>query len=282
MKEPSVDILLGAYNGEKYIQAQIESVLNQSHKNLRLIIRDDCSQDSTLEIIKKWKESHPEKIVIIPSEDRQGAKGNFSALMRHAQSPYVMFCDQDDVWMEGKVSKSMALMQRMEEQYGTVQPCLVHTDLKVVDQDLRPVSDSFWQYARLFPRQGGGFTRILMQNVVTGCTALMNRSLFDLMQKIPPEALMHDWWAALVASAFGRIGALPEPTVLYRQHAKNVLGAQKFGTAAHIKKAWKTLRGKRMPSKAGARVLCALSSTFGRRQQSNFTGVSFPSNLQLA
>lgn len=247
MSPPSIDVLLASYNGEKYLNEQIASVLNQTHSHLRLLIRDDGSQDSTPEIIKKWAELHPSKVYAIHSDEKKGAKGNFSALMKHVESPYVMFCDQDDIWMKDKAAKSLALIHRLEQIDGPLTPCLVHTDLKVVNQDLTPIAESFWNFAHLRPCKSARFSRMLMQNVVTGCTAMMNRSLLNLVQEIPNSALMHDWWIALAASAFGHIGALPEPTVLYRQHPQNVLGAQKFGTWKHIKKALEGLRGEKNP-----------------------------------
>lgn len=236
-----VDILLAAYNGEKYLNEQIQSVLNQTHKNFRLLIRDDCSQDGTQVILQHWSSLYPDKIVILPSDSREGAKGNFSVLMGQAESPYILFCDQDDIWMKDKVEKSLDLMLKTESKYGKSIPCLVHTDLKVVSEDLTSIADSFWNFSRLNP-QADSFHRLLMQNTVTGCTALINKSLFNLLRNIPNESIMHDWWTALVASAFGRIAYLCEPTVLYRQHKGNVIGAQKFGTVAHLKKALKTLR----------------------------------------
>jgi glycosyltransferase involved in cell wall biosynthesis len=242
VKNPGVDILLASYNGEKYIQSQIDSVLNQTYQNIRLLIRDDSSQDSTKKILEQYAISHPSKVVLIPSEERLGTKGNFSTLMQHVKNPYVMFCDQDDLWLADKVEKSLALMLNREQEQGSLIPCLIHTDLKVVNQDLQPISDSFWKYAKLHTQSAGSFHRLLVQNVVTGCTILMNASLFRLLQDIPPEAIMHDWWVALIASAFGTIHTLSTPTVLYRQHTSNVLGAQKFGTFKSLKKAWKSLR----------------------------------------
>lgn len=240
--DPCVDVLLAAYNGEKYLDAQIESILRQTYPSVRLLIRDDGSSDSTPAILQRWAALYPSKVFIISSNVRKGVKGNFSDLLSYVQSPYMMFSDQDDVWIETKIAKTLAVMRGMEERYGTSCPCLVHTDLKIVDDNLSLRADSFWKFSQLNPVCGGEFSRLLMQNVVTGCTAMMNRSLSNRMGNIPSEALMHDWWVALVAAAFGKIGILSEPTVFYRQHPKNVLGAQQFGTWVHIKKSWKRMR----------------------------------------
>jgi hypothetical protein len=113
--------------------------------------------------------------------------------------------------------------------------------LKVVDRDLNIFSDSFWKYNQINPVRGQKFTRLLMQNVVTGCSVMFNKTLLQLAWPIPQNAAMHDWWLALVAAAFGKIGVLPEATMSYRQHGKNTLGAQKFLSFQYFKKGYAKL-----------------------------------------
>jgi hypothetical protein len=161
--------------------------------------------------------------------------------MDHSQANYVMFADQDDVWYEGKVAKTLEKMKEMEENFSQDTPLLIHTDLKVVDRDLNIFSDSFWKYNQINPARGQKFTRLLMQNVVTGCSMMFNKTLLQLAWPIPENAAMHDWWLALVAAAFGKIGVLPEATMLYRQHGKNTLGAQKFLSFQYFKKGYAKL-----------------------------------------
>jgi hypothetical protein len=105
---------------------------------------------------------------------------------------------------------------------------LVHSDLELVDAAGNRLGVRYLQRQRLDPERTAPVD-LALTNVVTGCTALCNRALLELALPLPVEALMHDWWLALVASAFGRIGWLPQATVLYRQHGANVLGAQGLG-----------------------------------------------------
>lgn len=230
---PKIDILLAAYEGEKFLAGQIDSILNQTYQNFRLFIRDDASSDQTPSIAESYVKQHPGKIVFIPGKKRMGVKSNFSELMEISSAPYIMFSDQDDVWMPYKLESSLEEMLRLEKFYGN-QPYLIHSDLSVVDEQLQPIDPSFWNYAHLNPATGESLNRLLNQNVVTGCTVMANRLLIELAKPIPYEAFMHDWWLALTAACFGKIGRIQKPTLYYRQHTKNTLGAQKFGSFKNL------------------------------------------------
>lgn len=230
-----VDILLATYNGEKYLEKQLESILHQTYQNFYLLIRDDISSDTTPKIIEKYVQAHPERIRALPPKKNLGVKGNFSALMEASQSSYVMFADQDDFWMEDKIAKTLAAMKSAELKYGTTTPILVHSDLVVVDENMQQIAHSFWAHTNIQPCSFSGLNRFLTQNMVTGCTMMVNKSLCQLAYPIPQNSPMHDWWIALVAAAFGKIELLDEPTLFYRQHSCNTLGAKKFGSIRHIK-----------------------------------------------
>jgi glycosyltransferase involved in cell wall biosynthesis len=224
---PKIDILMATYNGSAYIDEQIQSILDQTYKNIHLYIRDDLSTDNTVAIINKFQQQYPNKITIVPSKERLGVIRNFSFLMEQSTADYIMLSDQDDVWLADKVQITLTKMQELETQHGQRIPLLVHTDLKVVDQQLNPIFASFWEYAALNVRVQQTFPRLLMQNIITGCAMMMNRSLVKLAAPIPPKVIMHDWWIALVAAAFGAIGCVHQPTMLYRQHSNNQVGAKR-------------------------------------------------------
>ncbi|MFB3042511.1 MAG: glycosyltransferase family 2 protein [Candidatus Poribacteria bacterium] len=222
-----IDIHLATYNGAAFLNQQLGTVENQTHRNWRLVIRDDGSTDKTPEIIEAFRARHPEKIVVLRDEDGNlGLVQNFSRLMEHAGAGYVAFCDQDDIWKPEKLELSLQKMRDMEAEHGADKPLLVFTDLTVVDEDLRNIHPSFWCYQGVRPDQCNTLGKVLFQNVVTGCTALMNRPLVEKSMPIPGGAVVHDWWVALVAVAFGAAGYIAQPTVLYRQHRKNILGAR--------------------------------------------------------
>lgn len=241
-KTPKIDVLLASYEGEKFLAEQIDSILAQSYPHFRIIIRDDASQDNTTDIVHHYAKQYPEKILFIEGKERVGLKANFSKLMEHSSAPYIMFSDQDDVWTPKKIELSLARMSLMEKTYGENNPLLIHTDLTVVDENLKVLSPSFWKYANLKPQNEEPMSRLLNQNVVTGCTMMANRLLVELAMPIPEEAFMHDWWLALTASALGKIGLIEQSTIYYRQHGKNSLGAKKFGSLRNLFNGFDKLR----------------------------------------
>ncbi len=226
MKNKPVDILLATHNGASFIEELVASIMAQRCSAFRILVRDDGSTDETPKILNRLSRLHPQRIHIVQvSNQARGPIFSYSQLLKHTDADYVMFCDQDDVWLDFKIEKSMDRMQHLETAHGKHVPILVHTDLKVVDEKLSPINDSFATCHRLNP-QCVELNRLLVKNVVTGCTMTINRSLKQLIGGIPLDARMHDWWIALVASLFGVIGFIEEPTILYRQHHLNAVGAR--------------------------------------------------------
>ncbi len=224
-----VYILLATYNGARFLAEQVASIQAQTHANWRLLIRDDRSTDATPRILHRLAQGDS-RIRILSAADPLplGVRGNFSALMESAlgECPdYACFCDQDDRWHPDKLARGLELMGRIESREGADVPALVHSDLAVVDEDLKPIADSFfrfqgyWQFGR-----SPTLATLLTQNSVVGCTVMMNRALLDLATPVPETAYLHDWWVALCAAACGTLACLPAPTVDYRQHRGNLVG----------------------------------------------------------
>lgn len=240
LKTPSdIDVVMATYNGASYIRQQIDSILAQECRSLRLIIRDDGSTDATVDILASYAREYPGIIQLLPPDKNLGVKMNFSRLLEHTSADYVFFSDQDDVWDNDKIAKSLEKMNELERMHGKGTPLLVHTDLKVVDHDLSLISPSFWSYAALDPFNGKTLNRLLMQNVVTGCAAMVNRPLLERALPIPEYCVMHDWWVALVAASFGAVEPLPKSTIAYRQHGNNTLGASRYMTPSYVIKGLK-------------------------------------------
>jgi len=227
---------MATYNGEKYIGPQIDSILQQTYPPACLIIRDNSSDDNSHAVVMERQKKFPNSITWIPSTTNTGVIGNFSALIDLSKADYVMFADSDDVWLPEKIQKTLRKMQEIEQSYGKETPLLVHTDLKVVNEGLELIHPSFWKYSYLMPQIPSTLARQLNQNQVTGCTLMANRALIGLARPLPEKIVMHDWWLALCASAFGKIDNLNEATVLYRQHDKNYMGAKKYGLVSYLKR----------------------------------------------
>lgn len=227
---PRVQVLLASFRGRRYIRQQIDSILNQSHSNIEVLVRDDGSDDGTVEELDGIEGLAGGRMRLL---DRSGTNvgiiNNFGTLLNAASADYVMFSDGDDVWLPDKIEASLKQIMTSEATHGRSTPAMVHTDLRVVGPNLEPIADSFWQRQRLDVHRGVVMQRLLPFNCVTGSTIMMNRALVELARPIPSQVLMHDWWVALVAAATGCITTVNKPTVLYRQHGRNALGSRSYG-----------------------------------------------------
>ncbi len=242
---------MSVHNGERYLRAQIDSLFAQSYRNWRLIVRDDNSSDGSAAILAGYKDKYPEKIQIVTDADGQlGACQGFGRVLQAAEAEYMMFCDQDDVWMPGKIEASLNELKRLETRHPET-PTLVYTDLAVVDENLTLISDSFWHYQRIKPGDNS-LPLLILDNVATGCTMIFNRHLKNCAIPLPREAVMHDWWLALVCSLYGKMGFVNDKTALYRQHGRNDTGAEDFSFKTRAQRFWKSPKGvfKRSTEKA--------------------------------
>lgn len=228
-----IAILMATYNGEKYICQQIDSILSQTCKDWELYIHDDGSTDNTIAALESYVEKYPNKIHLIDGKSTGGAKYNFFYLFGQVEAPYYMTCDQDDVWLDKKIGLTYDKMLTIENKADV--PCLVYTELRVVDSELNTIADTMSGYQSLDCHKRT-INQFILQNSVTGCTMMINRALRDKMLHITDidNTIMHDWWAALVAAQFGKTAFIDEPTILYRQHGDNSLGALGINKLSYI------------------------------------------------
>jgi hypothetical protein len=224
----SIDVVLPTYNGAAYLEAQLASIQAQTLRPSRVLLRDDGSSDGTADLIAQLQQRYGAWLQVLPPDGNLGCTANVNRLLEASSAPYVALADQDDLWLPQKLEQALALMQQLEGLHGADTPLLVHSDLELVDGQAQPLGSRYLQRQRLDPQRTDPVD-LALTNVVTGCTALLNRALLQKALPIPAEALMHDWWLALVASAFGKIALAEQPGVLYRQHGGNVLGAQGLG-----------------------------------------------------
>ena len=234
---PKVEVLLATFNGASFLPAQINSIFSQTWPHISVVAGDDGSTDETMTILKDWERATA-GMRVLDSQPRVGAMRNFSRLIQESSASYIAFSDQDDVWDPDKLSITMGRMLEEEQRRGRDTPILVYTDLRLIDGGSRLLCPSFWQKARVRP-QDATFSNMLAQNLVTGCSMLANRALLDLACPIPPQAIMHDYWLALVASAFGAAIPISQVLVSYRQHETNVIGAGRpLSIAARIRRTY--------------------------------------------
>lgn len=217
---PTVAILLSTYNGAEFLDDQLESLLQQTMADWVLYWRDDGSSDGTKDIMRRFMAGpgagrcH----AVLDPPGRLRPTGSFMALLRvaaKADVAAVAFADQDDVWLPEKLARAVAALQ------PDPRPTLYCSRQLLVDERLRHIGLSAWL------QQPPGFPAALAQNVATGCTLVLNQAAARLVAgSHPPPATLHDWWSYLVVSAHGgRLVADATPTVLYRQHGGNAVGA---------------------------------------------------------
>lgn len=229
-----IAILLSTHNSEIFLTEQIESIINQSYKNWTLYIRDDGSVDSTINLIEEYCKRN-KNIIYFKDDKRLNAKKSFMWILSHVNSKYYMFCDQDDVWLPKKIELTLEKMINVEIQYPQ-KPILIHTDLMVVDSKLNIISNSFWTSSKLKPDILKNFNYIGVCNCATGCTVMINDLAKTISIPMPESAPMHDWWIASLVAKYGIIDYITQPTILYRQHQGNVVGAKDVSSSYFIDK----------------------------------------------
>jgi glycosyltransferase involved in cell wall biosynthesis len=219
-----IAILLSTYNGERYLRQQLDSLFSQTYRDFVVYVRDDGSSDTTMYILLEYDEKHTNMVIFKDLKSNKGACMSFMWLLEKVEAEYYMFCDQDDFWFPSKAQLTLDTIQA-EERRSSKTAILVHTDLIVTDSTLKIIYKSLWENDNTNPlRITRKFLRVL--NYVTGCTMLFNRAARDLAIVDIKHALMHDFWIAIcVDSSKGIIISLPIPTIYYRQHGFNVVGA---------------------------------------------------------
>jgi glycosyltransferase involved in cell wall biosynthesis len=220
---PIIQLLLATYNDGRYLDDFFNSILSQTETRWSILVRDDGSADGTQERLEEWADRLNGRLVTLPDSGRTnlGVAGNFSRLLAASDDAYVMLANPDDVWHPDKIAISLDAMRKAEGPTAASLPCLVHTDLRIVDAGLREIASSLWSYQGLFPERGHALSRVCVENLVWGCTAMLNRALVDLAGDVPVESHHEDWWLAMVAAAFGQIVSVPVATVDWRRHGSN-------------------------------------------------------------
>lgn len=220
MTAPAVAILLATYNGAENLDAQLRSFAEQSLPPALILISDDGSTDSTRDMIAAFAAAHPALPVQLLEGPRKGSAANFLSLLARcpAQIDMACFSDQDDVWLEDKIARAVAQF------YGEA-PMLYCARTWECDADL-----TNRRLSRM-PRKPAGFRNALVQNIAAGNTIMLNRPALELARSAAArtgEVAVHDWWIyQLMSGAGAKVIFDPEPVLLYRQHAGNLIGANR-------------------------------------------------------
>lgn len=213
-----VTVILSTFNGSAFLQEQLDSLYAQTYPNIRIMVRDDGSSDTTLVILQR--EQSAKRIELLADHHNLGAAASFFELLQMAaatKTDFVAFCDQDDVWLPGKIAQSVAALSAIP----SGRAAMYCSRLEIVDAALTYIG------LTALPKKAG-FGNALVESVCVGCTIVLNRHAIDLIARnLPATALVHDWWCYLVLSCFGEIVFDREAPIKYRQHEHNTFGVAK-------------------------------------------------------
>lgn len=220
----AIYVLLSTYNGEKYLDEQLATVIGQrSSMPVELLVRDDGSHDSTSDILRNYAD-HDSHRVFVEYGTNVGVIDSFLTLLRQAPDRgYYAFCDQDDLWHADKLERAIA---KLAEVPVTV-PALYCSRTELVDHEGRKIGE--WPP---IPPKPVSFENALVENVVVGCTVVINEAAKRLITERlpnPDRIIMHDWWLYLCVSAFGEVIFDSVPSIGYRQHGGNAIGGEAAG-----------------------------------------------------
>lgn len=219
----SIAILLAAYNAEKYLEEQIESLISQTNQDWTLYIRNDGSKDNTSKIISDYCDRYANIIEIDRGGVNLGCRNNFFRLLEIVESEYYMFCDADDVWFNDKIELSVNRMHEIAL-VNPDKPLLVHTDSAIYDENLNLIAESFWKTVNINPDKFLTFNQICICCCVGGSTMLFNKRVKKLVFPLVDNNLIFDYWIAINTVKYGVISTIHSPTKKYRQHNSNVCG----------------------------------------------------------
>jgi len=214
---PRVDILLPTYYGADFVEAQIDSILGQTHINIRLLIRDDQSQDHTVAVIKKYVDRDSRVILVTEPETNLGLVKSIEYLLNVSEAPFIMFSDQDDVWFPDKITQF--LNQTLNVNQST--PMLIHSDCFVTDQNLKVLR----RFLGAKPLKYG-LKNSLFHFYVQGSSMMINHKLKEESLPFPDDLYLHDRYLHIVSEIKGSRVYIDKPLMWYRQHDKNLVGSQ--------------------------------------------------------
>jgi rhamnosyltransferase len=210
-----VNIILATYNGEKYIEQQLLSLMAQTYTKWKCIIHDDGSKDKTVKIIKKYQKLDSRFVLIEDKISNKNAGKNFLHTLKFAKADYFCFCDQDDIWLDNKLQKLVNAIEKKDNSIPQVVFCNAYC--------WNCSDDSISGNATLaFPTD---VESLLFLNCgIQGASAIFNKKMKDSILVPLEHCSMHDWYLTMVGCTFGQVDYIHENLMLYRQHSAQVTG----------------------------------------------------------
>lgn len=265
---PLVSVALATYNGTPHLPEFLASLEAQTWPNLEVVVSDDGSTDGTPDLLQSYR--GPLRIRVVAAGERVGIARNFERAMAGCEGEFITLADQDDVWAPEKIADAVAALQAVAARRGADTPALAFCDIELVDARLACLSRSLFHITTK-SANAARLRDFLLSNHIPGCSMLLNRAAVERALPMPPQVVMHDWWLAMVAAAFGEIVHVAKPHLKYRQHGGNAVGAAATGSCqavrdpalAALSSAERRERGRRRQINGVAAQLQAFAFRFG-------------------
>lgn len=217
---PTIAVIMATYNGQKYISKQIDSILAQTYSNIVIYIRDDCSNDDTMDILAYYKSKYSDKIILNQNKQNLGFVRNFELLLSEVDYDYIALSDQDDIWKPDKLEKQLKAMIEIEKNNPNL-AILIHSDLEIINLDGNQIHKSFFLKKGYSLSNKKDLGQILGPCGVMGNTILMNKNLKNIALPFGVNIEFHDYYLAVINEIYGKRITLNEPLVSYRIHYDN-------------------------------------------------------------
>jgi glycosyltransferase involved in cell wall biosynthesis len=263
-----VSVALCTRNGARYLPEQVRSICTQTPLPREIVLSDDGSTDDTLAVVRdtlaQCGMADKIELRVFSNTPPLGVTRNFEQAVRACRHDLIALCDQDDAWHPGRLARILAQFEARPELL------LLHTDARLVDAQLEPLGSTLFHALEVQPAEltaisgGEAFGVLLRRNLVTGATTMFRKNLLETALPFPTE-WVHDEWLGAVAAAIGRMDVLPEPTIDYRQHASNQIGARRLTLSEKVGKAFAERGDKHVQRLRRAEALLQRLQQFGAR-----------------
>lgn len=200
-----ITVCIATYNGEKYIEKQLDSILTQLSEQDEVIISDDSSTDNTIKIIKLLND---DRIKIFENQKFRSPIYNFENALKYASGNVIVLSDQDDIWKSNKIETIKKYMQDAN---------LVLSDADIIDENSNVLQESFYK----LNGSKNGLIKNIVKNSYLGCTMAFDRKILEKSLPFPKDLPMHDWWIGLIGEMYGKTYFINDKLISYRRHGNN-------------------------------------------------------------
>jgi len=214
----NISVALTVYNGERYLAKQLQSIKDQVLQPIEIVIVDDVSSDNSEELIRNF-DFGPIACRYYKNETNLGPVANFKKAIGLCSGSFIALCDQDDIWLPHKI-KRLYEANLLKDQ---LKPVVSYSDASLIESDDTFTAKSVYKDVWKIKPANYGLKMLLVDNVIIGCSSLINSKMKDEVMKMPVQGvMMHDHWIALIANSFGETAFVNESLLLYRSHTGSV------------------------------------------------------------